>query len=283
MNTVAFLRRLLLGATGPVALAEATALRTGTEGTMVDAWQLAAELLPHVTPDRFRLAAFEAGLELPADSSVDAYLLARERLDDSGAADQRMLRDETGPILLEAILDAGAWQGSPCDERPAELTVQATVLAGLPLVELAHDLATHLPGGLVVRTAPLVELLGLAAKGDTATPAVILLAEGCDDHTRAMAWAHELAHMLDPDMGGRRVAVAGKEAFAEELALVLLDQEPTTVAAAVPLVARIEAQMRTLRRRWPPQGDLPALLEYVVEVVRTTVGSHACGATLPYD
>lgn len=129
------------------------------------------------------------------------------------------------------------------DKRQCALYLLDERARALPLLDLAADLALLQPGRrLVVRVeSGLLPVDGLGAvvwptrKGT----AIIIDPSQCEElgSTVANAFAHELAHLLEPE----RWPEPTRERFANALGPTLLADEPASCAAAAPLVAAVMA------------------------------------------
>jgi len=100
---------------------------------------------------------------------------------------------------------------------------------GLPLLDLAGDVARSVPGGLAV---DVTVLAGWAAGmcDVRSSPWRIWLAPGAGGDE----FAHELAHACDPDIG--TVGLIEAERFADRLGPLLLAHRPATLVEAAPLI-----------------------------------------------
>lgn len=124
---------------------------------------------------------------------------------------------------------------------------------------LTLDLARHLQrhgGGLAVDVAHLPDGLGRGLAAQVGHDRAIIVAPKLPAAELAEVFAHEVAHVLDTLDG--RVTWSGsprnrrrRESFANRLGSALLENGPTTVAAARPLMAaarRTTPQTPTRRR-----------------------------------
>jgi hypothetical protein len=221
------------------------------------------------SPDRLGTALVSAGVDIDEDQAVEVYLLLDELV-----IEHRARNIDAGEPwfarTVDALMDIGA--------TDAGLLVDEDLLGCLPLLPLARDMARReVSGRLKVELVP-AERMGPAdgwyTRGSRA--GVILLEEAllAEPDRLARVWAHELAHGLDPDL--TTVTPAGREAFAEAMAPLLVEHEPATVAEAGFLVARCLEETRPRRRSVPAGRSLVDLLEWAL----AEAGAWTAGPTL---
>jgi len=119
------------------------------------------------------------------------------------------------------------------------LVVDAPLIDRLPLLDLAADVAAHERSGtLVVTAGSLVgSVAGIATRVSSAA-LVVIDVDIVDSSDLGDVFAHELSHLLDP-AGIHGVPHVEAERFADDLARLLVEHCPASVAAAAPLVAAV--------------------------------------------
>jgi len=223
--------------------------RLGADGPDVKALAGAWEARP--TPDRLADAFASGGVELDPYEAVVATVALDEAL-----AELAMDREVVALAPDVFTPDRAA-------ERDLEPGLHvAPALAGrLPLLELAEDLAAHL-GSLSVETSPPGESTGFTGYfAPHPFGVVILIDDARDDDAVRRTFAHELAHLLDPDRG--RVSREGLEALADTLGPALLYAQPATVEEAAVWVA-VGVQMVAGLRAPRAAGGVRAILELIL-------------------
>ncbi len=162
----------------------------------------------------------------------------------------------------------------PVNWSPGRLVLDPTFdPLELPLLDLAADLAATRANGLCVVNLPAGRTIDGYYVHATST-IVLDLGKLTDHHAITSAWAHELAHALDPLLSDRQPDE--QEAFAEQLAPELLRTLPASLAAARPL---IDTASTTSRRPFTPPGLPTDPLESLVafRFLFTPTTAHRAG------
>lgn len=120
---------------------------------------------------------------------------------------------------------------------------------------LTLDLASHLEGGLAVGVTPLPDGFGRGLAARLGHDRAIIVAPGLPPSELAEVFAHEVAHVLDTLDG--RVTWSDsarnhrrREGLANRLGPMLLENHPTTVGAAWPLMAAARRTTPATPTRW---------------------------------
>lgn len=126
-------------------------------------------------------------------------------------------------------------------------------LGGLPLLDLARDVAARLPTrSLRIRLAPAgPHASGRALLGTDE----ILLDPSLTGDALPIVWAHELGHVVDHVVGGPPVTKAAAERIADDLAAFMLRHRPERLDDLAPIARGMRHRHATHRPR--PWGRLP--------------------------
>lgn len=241
-------------------------------------------LLVHATPDA-RHAACEAAVEqtgvldvhrlcarlvgLTSDLSIGLLLV--DDVDDIEGAIRTARRTAYTYETLRGRASRPRADDTPADPtEPPGLHVEVLVVR-LPLMALAHEVATHQPNAcLVIRDSRLSPGV-LGSYRPTPTGGVITLdtSRMTDEATLQQVFAHELAHAIEGAEMGTHASAS--ERWAETLGPLLIEHRPASLDEAAPLIDQARAAHRAELEATATSGDddLALLLDYLATDLTT--------------